>query len=285
MAAMAGKEETRKRLRSGKSVSAHDKDGDDEQRQLDVFFCFQGESFRRNGRSLWMTISDADFEKRCVGVEQIRNALRGYALQEGSNGARGILSGKFELRWYCSELRGWQKLGAESGTITGEIKGDRLRVMLRADFLSDVSSLPHLPCQFMIGIVGAKTRHNFANLNLSARQFGAAGTFLLQPRFSVTAEETAGTFHSTFDAFGELLSALPHAYALVAVEMGGEPLDTFEHPARALYLLGAEDNGLPSNIRAMCRHTVSLPSVRSASFNVTVAGSIIMYDRFCKMDT
>ena len=233
MAAMAGKEETRKRLRSGKSVSAHDKDGDDEQRQLEVFFCFEGESFRRNGRSLWMTISDADFEKRCVGVE-IRNALRGYALQEGSNGARGILSGKFELRWYCSELRGWQKLGAESGTITGEIKGDRLRVMLRADFLSDVSSLAHLPRQFMIGIVGAKTRHNFANLNLSARQFGAAGTFLLQPRFSVAAEETAGTFHGTFDAFGELLVLPPN----MSCVDGGEPLDTLT--PRALYLLSAE---------------------------------------------
>lgn len=87
--------------------------------------------------------------------------------------------------------------------------------------------------------------------------------------------------------------------------MGGTPLESFEHPERAIYILGAEDHGLPgavvkvthlillfyfsiiltkpvsSHMKA-CAFHVALPSVREASYNVAVAGSILMYDRFLK---
>lgn len=36
--------------------------------------------------------------------------------------------------------------------------------------------------------------------------------------------------------------------ARVAVEMGGVPLHEFEHPDRALYLLGAEDTGRTATV-------------------------------------
>ena len=61
--------------------------------------------------------------------------------------------------------------------------------------------------------------------------------------------------------------------------MGGKNLKEFHHPERAIYLLGAEDHGIPPAILKKCQHTVSLKSVRTESFNVAVAGSIIMYDR------
>ena len=64
--------------------------------------------------------------------------------------------------------------------------------------------------------------------------------------------------------------------------MGGEPLSTFEHPARCVYVLGAEDAGVPAAIARACRHTVSLEGVRAESYNVAVAGSLIMYDRLQK---
>ena len=69
---------------------------------------------------------------------------------------------------------------------------------------------------------------------------------------------------------------------LVAVEMGGEPLHSFEHPERAVYLLGSEDNGLPDAVVRACHRHVTLPAVRTESFNVAAAGSILMYDRQAK---
>ena len=49
-----------------------------------------------------------------------------------------------------------------------------------------------------------------------------------------------------------------------------------------MYVLGAEDEGLPKSVRRACRHVVSLPSIRSASYNVAVAGALVLYDRFMK---
>ena len=70
---------------------------------------------------------------------------------------------------------------------------------------------------------------------------------------------------------------------LVAVEMGGEPLHTFEHPERAVYVLGSEDNGLPEAVLRACHRHVALPSAREYdSFNLAAAGSILMYDRLAK---
>ena len=65
--------------------------------------------------------------------------------------------------------------------------------------------------------------------------------------------------------------------------MGGEAsLEEFEHPERAVYLLGAEDTGLPESVvRAAHRH-VTLPCERYESFNVAVAGAMVMYDRLAK---
>jgi tRNA G18 (ribose-2'-O)-methylase SpoU len=78
------------------------------------------------------------------------------------------------------------------------------------------------------------------------------------------------------------MSALPLEAALVAVEMGGAPLSEFVHPKSCIYILGAEDYGLPPEIINSCRHVVSLEAVNQPSYNVAVAGSIVMYDRFAK---
>jgi tRNA G18 (ribose-2'-O)-methylase SpoU len=48
----------------------------------------------------------------------------------------------------------------------------------------------------------------------------------------------------------------------VAVEMGGTPLDEFEHPLDAVYLLGSEDGGLPTSVLRACHERVSLRSER-----------------------
>jgi len=81
---------------------------------------------------------------------------------------------------------------------------------------------------------------------------------------------------STFAEFA------PWGATWVAVEMGGTPLEEFEHPDRAVYLLGSEDTGLPKAVTQACHLHVALPSTRYESYNVAMAGSIVMYDRLAK---
>jgi tRNA G18 (ribose-2'-O)-methylase SpoU len=69
----------------------------------------------------------------------------------------------------------------------------------------------------------------------------------------------------------------------VVIEMGGTPLSEFDHPRNAIYILGSEDHGVPKNVLRACREVVSLEAQEYASYNVAVAGSIVMYDRLIKM--
>ena len=82
--------------------------------------------------------------------------------------------------------------------------------------------------------------------------------------------------HNGWNAFA---AALPFGAVLVAVEMGGEPLHAFEHPERAVYVLGSEDNGLPDavpSITIATRQTPSQYEERLLFFNLTARpGSVI----------
>jgi tRNA G18 (ribose-2'-O)-methylase SpoU len=64
------------------------------------------------------------------------------------------------------------------------------------------------------------------------------------------------------------------------VETGGFPISSYSHSERAVYLLGAEDHGLPAPILEQCQVVLTIPAERPESFNVAVAGSIVMFHRF-----
>jgi len=136
---------------------------------------------------------------------------------------------------------------------------------------------------FEIGIYRGKTPANVGTLWRSAFQLGAAGIFTVGRRYPQQASDTVKAFKHIpcreFLDFDALMAALPHACPLVAVEMGGKPLQNFVHPESAVYLLGAEDHGIPPAILARCHHVISLPSIRTQSYNVAVAGSMVMFDR------
>lgn len=139
---------------------------------------------------------------------------------------------------------------------------------------------------FEIGIHHSKTPANVGTLWRSAFQLGAAGIFTIGKRYPRQASDTVKAFrhvplreHADFDAF---MAALPYDCQLVGVEMGGRSLEKFTHPERACYLLGAEDHGLPPEVIKRCVHVVSIPAMRTESFNVAVAGSLVMWDRQTK---
>lgn len=77
---------------------------------------------------------------------------------------------------------------------------------------------------------------------------------------------------------------VPSKSEIVCIEMTDKAteLQNVFHPERAVYVLGAEDYGIPEEY--MKGHqTIVIPSKRSSSYNVAVAGSIVMYDRMSKL--
>ncbi|MDD5358254.1 MAG: RNA methyltransferase [Candidatus Nanoarchaeia archaeon] len=139
---------------------------------------------------------------------------------------------------------------------------------------------------FEIGIYHTKTETNVGTLWRSAYQLGAAGVFTIGRRYKRQASDTVNAMHNIplrhYTTLDEFRIGRPVDAILIGIEMDGLPLSTFCHPHNAIYLLGAEDHGLPSEISAYCSMIVSLESIRTLSYNVAVAGSIVMYDRMSK---
>ncbi len=140
---------------------------------------------------------------------------------------------------------------------------------------------------FEIGIYHPKTDMNVGTLWRSAYQLGAAGIFTIGRRYQKQASDTLKTWRHLplrhFDTLAEYKAAMPHDCPLVGIEMGGKPLGSTKHDERASYLLGAEDHGLPQEVIDQCHRVISLEAARTPSFNVAVAGSIVMYDRMRQM--
>ncbi|KAL1522793.1 hypothetical protein AB1Y20_017765 [Prymnesium parvum] len=139
---------------------------------------------------------------------------------------------------------------------------------------------------FAIGIVGAKNEQNTGTLWRSAFQLGAAFIFTVGTRYKAQTTDTLKAhwrmplFHMPdWNSFAQFA---PWGATWVAIEMGGAPLESFKHPDRAIYLLGSEDTGLPKSVVQACHEHVRLPAERYESFNVAMAGSIVMYDRLAK---
>ena len=139
---------------------------------------------------------------------------------------------------------------------------------------------------FGIGIQNGKTPENLGVLWRSAQNMGASFIFTIGNRYAKQACDTHKAvgampyFH--YNTFEEFYVMLPKGAMLVGIEMNPRsvPLETFEHPRRCVYLLGAEDHGLPKAAMEKSHHLVKFDTPKS--INVAVAGSIVMYDRNMK---
>lgn len=117
---------------------------------------------------------------------------------------------------------------------------------------------------FGVGILCPKITKNIGTLWRTAQIFGADFMFIIGKRYE--------TFRSS----------LHKGSKLVGIELDEQsvPLASYSHPQRAVYLLGAEDFGLPPEVIATCDDIVQIPG--ESSLNVSVAGSIVIYDRLLK---
>jgi tRNA G18 (ribose-2'-O)-methylase SpoU len=141
---------------------------------------------------------------------------------------------------------------------------------------------------FGIGIQNGKTPENLGVLWRSAQNLGASFIFTIGNRYAKQACDTHKAigampyFH--YENFNDFFNNLPKGAMLVGVELNEKAvqLETFEHPKRCVYLLGAEDHGLSKIAIDKSHHLVKFKS--ELSLNVSVAGSIIMYDRQAKLN-
>lgn len=137
-----------------------------------------------------------------------------------------------------------------------------------------------------IGIANGKTPANLGSLWRSARLLGASFVFTAGCRYSRQPSDTMDSARHlplwSFLSVSDLVAAVPTGCALVAIEMRpkARALASFVHPERALYVLGAEDFGVPGVVLDRADHIVCLPG--EFSMNVACAGTVVLYDRLAK---
>lgn len=139
---------------------------------------------------------------------------------------------------------------------------------------------------FGIGIYHTKNAINVGTLWRSAHNFGAAFLFTIGKRYKRQASDTQAAsrhiplFH--YADFDDFRCHQPMDCPLVGIEQcdGSVNLVGYQHPRSAIYLLGAEDTGLPASLLERCQAVVHIPT--PMCLNVATAGSIVLYDRCLK---
>ncbi len=139
---------------------------------------------------------------------------------------------------------------------------------------------------FGIGMLDPKYDVNLGTLWRSAFAFGANFIFTVGARYSRQPSDTTESIrHIPYWRFTDLtdfVQHLPPEANLVAVERDETAMDLqkFAHPERAVYLLGPEDGSLGSEVIEKCAYVIRFDS--RYCLNVSVAGSVVLYDRLAK---
>ncbi|AZQ43332.1 RNA methyltransferase [Nonlabens ponticola] len=139
---------------------------------------------------------------------------------------------------------------------------------------------------FGIGIMNGKTPENLGVLWRSAQNLGASFIYTIGKRYAKQASDTHNAVDSIpyfhYKTFEDFYKHLPKGAMLVGIEFvdDAQLLQDFKHPRNCVYLLGAEDHGLSNLAIEKSHHLVKFNTPRS--LNVSVAGSIVMYDRSVK---
>lgn len=138
---------------------------------------------------------------------------------------------------------------------------------------------------FGVAMWHPRTEDNVGTLWRSAKTYGASFIATVGRRYQYQASDTCKTPLSVplhhYRDLDDLIEHLPHSCPIVGVELDDRAavLEDFQHPPRCLYLMGAEDHGLPDKILARCHHVVRIDTPAPWSLNVSVAGSMVLHSR------
>ena len=137
-----------------------------------------------------------------------------------------------------------------------------------------------------IGIYNVKNAVNVGGLWRHAQAFGASFVFTVGKRYQKEASDTTKAYRHLpmwqYKDADDFLTHRPRDCRLIGVEIDdcSTPLEAFVHPERAIYLLGAEDHGIPSWLLEKCQAVVEIPT--RFCLNVASTGAVVLYDRTVK---
>ena len=137
-----------------------------------------------------------------------------------------------------------------------------------------------------IGAYCMKNDINYGTLFRSAQGFNADFIFLIGKRFKRQSSDTSKAYRHLplyeYATSDEFFTHIPYRCQIVGIEIAtiSTNIYDFNHPTQAIYLLGAEDHGLPDTVLNRCQHIIEIPSIQC--LNVSTIGSIVMYDRLQK---
>jgi len=140
-----------------------------------------------------------------------------------------------------------------------------------------------------IGIYNVKHDVNVGGLWRHAHAFGASFVFTIGRRYRREASDTTKAYRHLpmfrYEDAEDFLSHRPRDCQLVGIEIadGSIPLQKFYHPERAIYLLGAEDHGIPDWLLDQCQSIVEIPT--RFCLNVASTGAVVLYDRTIQKPT
>lgn len=140
---------------------------------------------------------------------------------------------------------------------------------------------------FGIGILNPKTEVNIGTLWRSAFIMDASFIFTIGKRYKKQASDTTKSWKHiplyNYETFEDFYKSMPYDCKLIGIELDEKsvPISNFKHPERCIYLLGAEDHGLTTEAIGKCNELIVLPG--EFCLNVSVAGSIVLYDRIIKL--
>ncbi len=141
---------------------------------------------------------------------------------------------------------------------------------------------------FAVGVEGISKAMNVGSLIRSAHAFGASFLFTVGASYREKEGNLADTSRAehhvplyTYETIADLV--LPRGCQLVGVEITDDAIDlpSFRHPCQAAYVFGPERGVLSSAMMDRCEFVVRIPA--RFSFNVGIAGAIVMYDRLISL--
>lgn len=140
---------------------------------------------------------------------------------------------------------------------------------------------------FGIGILNNVDEINIGTLWRSAYIMGASFIFTVDKRYKKQSSDVTNAWQKIplyhYDTMDDLIANLPYDTRLVGVELDetSKNIVEYQHPYRCVYLLGNEQTGLTAEAIKKCHELIQLPG--GYSLNVSVAGSIVLYDRIAKV--
>ena len=134
-----------------------------------------------------------------------------------------------------------------------------------------------------IGLDNPKNDINVGSAMRAAGCLGAAFVAASGVRFGSGITDTMKTYRRLpLLRPKDIFDVIPYDCVPVAIELlpDAVPLPGYQHPERAYYIFGGEDNTLGTRVLSRCRDIVYIPT--QGCLNLAATVNVVLYDRLAK---